>query len=148
MSYCEWPEFYSESFPKARKQYWCCECAAPIAVGEKHLYWRGKWGGDFSDGRQHMLCREACMLLNSDRDECFGFGDLWEEWGQHGYSEKDWLRYDHKPAVLAEAAKARGLIARIKWRQRPFRTRRKRVQGVLMHRKLGQPWIVIEEKRN
>lgn len=144
MSYCELPEFYAETFPRARKEYPCCECEAPIERGEEHLHWRGKWDGEMGGGRQHMLCREVCMLLNSDLDECFAFGDLWEEWNQHRCSEKNWLRYDHKPETLAEAAKVRSLIARIKWRERPFRTLRKRFNGVLMKRTRGQPWVQVE----
>ena len=146
MSYCEWPEFYNESFPKAKKKYKCVECYAPIEVGEKHLYYRGKWDNEFSDGRQHMLCRELCMKINrattdrNTRDECFAFGDLYEEWAECdlGNNRDKVLRKDW-----------RDLFARIKARDRKHRTRRKRVNGVLMKRKLGETeWSVVPERRS
>ncbi len=144
MSYCEWPVFYGESFPKARKAHHCCECSAPIEVGEKHLYWRGKWDGDFSAGRQHMLCREVCMFLNKDNSDCFAFGDLWEYWRDHGYADKDWIKRCTNPAYLAELPRARGMIAAIKWRERKHRTRRRQLGGQkFMKKKWGQPWQVV-----
>ena len=77
------PEFYHETFPVARKQHWCCECNAPIDVFEKHLYARGKNEGDFWHVRQHMVCRELCMLIRSVHD-CICFGDLKEYFGDYG----------------------------------------------------------------
>lgn len=146
MSYCEFPEFYNESFPKAKKQHRCCECYAPIEIGEEHLYYRGKWDGDFDSGRQHMLCREICMLLNLEhRDECFAFGDLNQYWADCGFSEKRWLRRCTDPKHLKDAVEARHLMARVRWRERKHRPygRLKVVDGQKMRRKWGQPWATF-----
>jgi hypothetical protein len=148
VSYCEFPEFYSESLPKAKKPHRCCECAAPIEVGEKHLYYRGKWDGEFDTGRQHMLCREVCMELNRPGREKYGeceipFGGLWEYWQCHGWSDHEWLRKHLKPEESEAAFKMRRKIAQIKWRQRPYRWLGKRINGVWMRRKRGEAWEVI-----
>lgn len=107
MSYdCEIPEFYSESFPIARKQHRCIECHAPIVVGEKHLSYRMKYDGMFESGRQHMVCRELCMLIRHN-SECIPFGGLKEEWSNGDYM------YD-KVGFVAE----RRLMAKIVRRER------------------------------
>jgi len=143
MSYCEWPEFYAESYPKARKRHRCIECWSPIDIGEEHLYYRGKWDGDFSTGRQHLLCRDMCMSMRSrdQYDECVPFGSMLEEWPEHHASStenrKHWDDKDRKQ---------RSMMARIKWRKRKHRVHRKRVQGVLMNRPWGMPWQVVQDK--
>lgn len=145
MSYCEWPEFYNETFPKARKPHRCVECAAPIEIGEEHLYYRGKWDGEFSADRQHMLCREVCMFLNREhRDECFPFGGLWEFWADIGFSDNNWLRKHASKENLEQAKTARSLIARVKVRHRKHRSYRKRIDGIIMRRKWGQTWQPVE----
>lgn len=106
------PEFYAETFPTARKVHRCCECKAPIPVGEKHLYARGKNDGDFWKERQHMLCRELCMLMNDD-DGCCGFGQMKETWGE-GYARAG-------RETLASIREARTLYARILRRERAAR---------------------------
>ena len=68
MSECLIPSFYSHSEPKARKRHRCVECSAWIEPGEVHFAYTGKWGGDISSGRQHLVCMEACMLIR-DRFE-------------------------------------------------------------------------------
>lgn len=110
MSYCdiETPEFYAEDFPVARKVHRCCECSAPINVGEKHLYVRAKQDGEFWRERQHMLCRELCMHIRDELGECICFGGLKEEW-----QDGDW-NFGPK----AEKRKARTLYARILKRER------------------------------
>lgn len=81
-AYCEIPNWYDETFPRARKQHSCVECEAPILKGEVHLSYKGHWAGGigFDSGRQHMLCREASMFVrdNFNMGECIGFGDLLE----------------------------------------------------------------------
>src|SRR5579875_1654788 len=103
--YCEYPEFYSESFPRAKKEHRCIECFAPIEIGEMHLYYRGKWDNEFSVGRQHMLCRKLCMFIRDEFQdgECFGFGDLFETWRDHNFGKKD----------DEEIKKARSLMAQV-----------------------------------
>jgi hypothetical protein len=111
MSSCELPEFYAEDFPEARKTYRCCECEAPILPGEKHLHARGKSDGEFWHSRQHMLCRELCMLMNTESDGCCYFGGMKDEW-----HDGDWWHLDDtdKPPKSI----ARTLYARILKRER------------------------------
>lgn len=109
-------EFYSHSEVKARKRHPCVECLAPIEPGEVHFRYTGKWDGVISSGRQHLLCMEACMHIRDKLNggECICFGAL-----------KDWMheyRLDldrHNEAVK----QIRSMLARILWRERPFRRR-------------------------
>lgn len=114
MSWCDFPEFYHETFPKARKQHRCIECRAPIEIGEKHLYYRGKWDGDFISGRQHIVCRELCMHINSDED-CCPFGGMKDAWGDI---------YFQRP-IREEFKDIRSLMAEIKLRERKAERRTK-----------------------
>jgi len=108
---CEIPEFYSEDFPKARKVHRCCECSAPIEVGEKHLYARSKYDGDFWHGRQHMLCRALCMLMRvRDFGDCVPFEGMKDEW-----TEGDW-QFENKHGYPGR--QGRLLMARIIKRER------------------------------
>jgi hypothetical protein len=77
--YCEIPEFWSESFYIAKKQHRCCECMAPINIGEKYLSFRCKFDGQFSVFKQHMVCRELCMSIRDliQEGECLYFGELY-----------------------------------------------------------------------
>lgn len=146
--YCEWPEFYSESFPKAAKEHRCCECSAPIERGEKHLYYRGKWDGDFSTGRQHELCREVCMYIRDKYQggECFAFGHLFETWGEFFWNKpiegNGHLQFDARDVAV------RGMMAKVKWRHRKYRTLRKKTleAGKLTYwkKKWGQPWEISQ----
>lgn len=79
--YCEIPEFYSESFPRARKEYHCIECRAPIKKGERHLAYNMKFDGEMYSDRQHLTCRALCMLIRKafNGGECLCFGEL-PEW--------------------------------------------------------------------
>lgn len=103
-----YPEFYEWSEPVASRDYRCCECAAPILKGEKHFAAVGKWDGEFSKHRQHLLCLEACMLIRDSFNDgdCIPFGGLMEWWDEcpKGGSEEAWKEL-------------RGLMARIKWRK-------------------------------
>jgi hypothetical protein len=123
MSHCDMPVFYSHSEPVARKVHRCCECAAPIEVGEKHFYGRGKWDGEIDEYRQHLACMEACMLIRDrfEDGECIAFGELMDYYGEYRFD----LRGDKRDEWTA---KFRGLMAKILWRERKYRRRRKSVQ--------------------
>jgi hypothetical protein len=108
---CERPEFYAETFPIARKAHACCECDAPINVGEKHLKATGKSDGEFWEARQHMLCRELCMLMGETDGECFCFGEMREMWTEGDFH----LRGHRKDGPYA---KARVLYAAVLRRER------------------------------
>jgi hypothetical protein len=116
--FCEMPQFYSEEFPVARKAHRCVECRAPIEKGEKHLRYAGKWDGNVSGGRQHMLCRELAMFMNSD-DECAPFGAM-----KAAFDADD---YRHRPSRHGEPFKTgRRLMARIIRRERSQRSQEER----------------------
>lgn len=110
---CDMPEFYSETFPVAARVHRCCECSAPIEIGEKHLYARGKNDGDFWYERQHMLCRELCMKLNDEDDYCCAFGAM-KDVLQDGDYLPPWRADDRTRAI-------RALYARIRLRERAAR---------------------------
>lgn len=107
------PDFYHWSEPIARKPHRCCECRAPIEKGEKHFHARGKLDGEISVYRQHLLCMEACMTIRDEFQggECIPFGALMDWMHEYKFD----LREDrHKEPVK----KLRGLMARIRWRER------------------------------
>lgn len=112
---CDIPEFYHETFPVAAKEHACCECSAPIEVGEKHLYARGKNDGEFWADRQHMLCRELCMLMNRMSDDgCCPFGMMKETFREGD----EWEGVNFRDKKRQENAHARRLMAQILRRER------------------------------
>lgn len=52
----DYPEFYSEEFPTARKTYKCCECHQDIKPGQKYHRAHGKWDGRWETYRTCMPC--------------------------------------------------------------------------------------------
>lgn len=113
MSYCDLPTFYNISEPTAKKPHRCCECRAPINIGEKHLKISGKWDGPPETFRQHQACAEACMLIRDEfEDECIGFGELMEWYGEWRIG---W-QADHREEEMVK--KFRHLMAVILWRER------------------------------
>lgn len=95
---CDLPEFFSYTEPVARKPHRCCECKAPIKVGEKHFRGIGVWDGFFEEYRQHYTCMEACMLIRDEFNSgsCIPFGSLKEEFsemrGEWFKDKKAWQR--------------------------------------------------------
>lgn len=116
-AYCELPTFYSDKEVTARKPYKCVECRAPIEKGEKHLSYAGNWPavGGFDSGRQHLLCRDACIFIRDkfQDGDCIGFGMLFDCYREYIGN------YDDPRAKLNPREKAfRSMIAKIKWRKR------------------------------
>lgn len=112
MSYCEWPDFFSSRYPRARKVYKCCECLGPILPKEQYGYHVGKWNGKVKSFRQHLLCEKACVYIRDkfNAGECIGFSDLWEwvrDEGSLGNHKKD-----------PDVREFRKIVAGIKRRQR------------------------------
>lgn len=68
-------EFYSEGQRRARKQYKCCECSAPILPGELYQYAVGKSDGDMFTARTCAVCAEIRKAFCCDG---WIFGELWE----------------------------------------------------------------------
>lgn len=86
MSYCdlEGPSLYSTKEYVARKRYVCCECSVWIQPGERYVSIAGKWEGEFSTYKQHILCAEACEVVR-DGDlagGCLPFGGLHDFWSE------------------------------------------------------------------
>jgi len=117
MTECLIASFYKWSEPVARKEYKCCECYAPIMIGEKHFSAIGSWDGEFSNYRQHLLCSEACMFIrdNYNEFECIAFGDLFDYYWEF---RLDIDRHSEKGKTF------RAMMAKIKWRQRKHRRKK------------------------
>jgi hypothetical protein len=118
MSDCELPQYYVCKEVVGRKQHECCECIAPIEIGEKHLLVSACWDGLPGRYRQHLLCQEACELVRDsgmNDDECLAFGELDEFW-----------RSDRPPYCEPELPSRRKLwrlMLRITRRERKERSR-------------------------
>ncbi len=103
---CEIAEFYNWSEPVARKEHRCCECSAPIRMGEKHFVATGKWDGQLSTFRQHLLCCETSMYVRDKLNggECICFGGL-VEWLEESKWQCDkthliWREFRNKMAAI------------------------------------------------
>lgn len=107
-------DFYNWTEPVAHKEHKCCECVAPIRKGEKHLHWRGKWDGDFSSGRQHLLCCEACEVIRDNiNHECIPFGMLRDYMSECGNYIREAAR-----GGCEHSKRLRSLFAQIRQRER------------------------------
>lgn len=74
IGYCEVPSFYSETYPKTRKEHLCCECDGVIRVGETYARCVGKLDGEMFCYTQHKACRDFAAEVNSAYGhfgECF-----------------------------------------------------------------------------
>lgn len=121
VEYCDvGPSCYSTAEYRARKEYRCCECKAPIHVGEKYLYCFGVWEGEASTFRQHMLCAEACEFFRDkiNDGDCLPFGGLLDE-------GRDYFAYmDRDRKQRTEAATWRKMLAGIYRRMREAAAKR------------------------
>lgn len=88
MSYeaCEIAEVYSISEPRARAPYKCCECKAPIQVGEKHVKVFMVYLAETESHRQHTACAQVCEAIRDSGmvDPCLAWGSLKEWWWDEG----------------------------------------------------------------
>lgn len=86
---CDVPEFCNVVDRKARKQHKCCECRAPIRIGETYVNCTGKWDGKVDTFRQHMHCADACRYIRdhdmNDDGGCIPFGGLFDWYGEVYY---------------------------------------------------------------
>lgn len=76
MSCGDYPEFYREEKPTARKTYKCCECGEEIKAGEKYHKAVGKWDGSLSTYRTCWACYNIRMDYCSSG---YYFGGLVEQ---------------------------------------------------------------------
>lgn len=100
--YCDsdGPAVYSEQEVVARKEHGCVECAAAITKGERHLRYSGLWDGQWDNGRQHLLCRDACVWVRDAilEGECLPFGGLSEFWEDtRGWGDLACGSYGNRP---------------------------------------------------
>jgi len=86
----EGPSVFEELFPKARKEYKCCECGKIIPVGEEYQYYKGCWDGKWSKFRTCIDCHH----LRNEVVESVGtgewppFGDLLEWAEEEGIKQE------------------------------------------------------------
>ena len=73
------PEFYTETRPKAKKSYKCCECGKAINAGEQYVRRSGKWDGEFSTYLTCTRCEHLRDLMYVKFDFACGFGGLFED---------------------------------------------------------------------
>jgi hypothetical protein len=55
---CDYPEFYSETYPRARKVHHCCECHQRIRAGYQYARCAGKQDGVMFSEQLHIACRD------------------------------------------------------------------------------------------
>lgn len=127
------PEFFNQDTVKSRKVHRCCECSAPIEIGEIYIRSTGKWDGKVDTIKQHSLCASASTMWSKrhddDYNECHEFGSL------RSYNTS-FLKKNNEDEV--EIRKA---MAKILWRQRKFRRfKNKWMNNILMEKKWGEPW--------
>lgn len=117
------PSVYREAEVVARKEHPCVECNAPILKGEKHLRYSGCWDGSWGGGRQHLLCRDACVWIRDVlNEECIPFGALFEWWEEHRYPgalEEAWgAKPEEMPRLEANWKLGARMYAMAKCRER------------------------------
>lgn len=105
---CEVPEFYEETYPRARKVHRCCECHGAIRPGEVYAKCVGKWDGTLDAYEQHRACRDFAAAVNRTwSGECFiAFGDL----GRSIANASEWAEPEDVSALqrIWQAVRARG----------------------------------------
>lgn len=62
--WCDQPEFYNETYPRAKKEHRCCECSGVIRVGEVYARSSAKYDGVISTDCQHKDCRDFAAKVN------------------------------------------------------------------------------------
>lgn len=66
MDFCETPEWYTETYPIAKKTHHCCECHRPIPKGTQYARCAGKFDGTVFTETQHQECRDFAAELNQE----------------------------------------------------------------------------------
>ena len=75
-------EFYSSTWPKARKPHKCCECRREIAPGEKYERTVGKWDGQMDT---YLTCSECVEIRQQFCCDGWLYGDLWEQMQEQAF---------------------------------------------------------------
>lgn len=75
----EYPSFFNETRPVAKKQHRCCECKLMIEPGEKYYKATGCWSGDVSSYKTCPRCLEMIEMIKQHFDPFnYSFGALHE----------------------------------------------------------------------
>lgn len=128
--YCEIPDFYSVSWPKAKKEHHCCECGSPIFVGEKYCRVNAKWDGEVRTEKQHLECEEACRYYRDFiNHECLYFGEL-----------LDWKC--EIPGKKSKHKDVRSIWAKVIWREK-----KKRPLKFFKPRKIHNEGLAVDRSR-
>lgn len=78
-------DFYTSTFPKARKEHVCDLCGGIIGKGEVYHRYSGKYDGEMFDDKYHLVCQNIISAY------C-------EKTGDNEYDNDyicDWLRDEH-----------------------------------------------------
>ena len=128
--YCEIPEFYSVTWPKARKLHKCCECGRDIFVGEKYCRVNAKWDGDVRTEKQHLDCEEACRYYRDFINmECLYFGELFD-------MDDSW------PSKKSKHKDVRSIMAKV-----IYRAKKNRPLKFFKPRKIHNEWLAKDRER-
>ena len=80
-------EFYTASFPKARKQYKCDLCGETIEPGQQYSCFSGKYDGEMFTSRNCMICDRMIVTYCGDVGENEYDEDAIREWLSEKYCE-------------------------------------------------------------
>lgn len=69
-------EFYSTTFPKAKKQHQCEECFRKIEIGQAYQNTAGKYDGDFY---VYKICLDCMNIQQGLSCGNIVYGNLWEQ---------------------------------------------------------------------
>ena len=76
---CSHPDFFSETFPIAKKEYRCFECGRKrIRPNNKYAKVVGKWEGDFQSFNICLRCHNAGVALRK-KGACACYGEIIED---------------------------------------------------------------------
>lgn len=75
----ESPEFYVWEYPKARKEYKCCECDRTIERGSQYERYTDKFDGSINTVKTCMDCSHIRNGLTCEGGALPPFGELWSE---------------------------------------------------------------------
>ncbi len=80
-------EFYTASFPKARKKHECDLCGKTIEPGEQYSCFTGKYDGKIFTSRNCMTCHAIIKAYCAEYDETEYDEDEIREWLSEKYCE-------------------------------------------------------------
>ena len=73
-------EFYTSTYPKARKEYKCDLCGGTIHKGEKYSRYSGKYDGDMFDYKYDLICQNIINSYCEESQDSEYSNDYIQEW--------------------------------------------------------------------